>query len=68
MFDQVTYSRLTELLNGSDAQLVEVLPEEEYRQAHLPGAINIPLKALDARSAARLRKDHALVVYCQDTQ
>ena len=50
------------------AQLVDALPAEEYAESHLPGAINIPLKALDARSAARLRKDHALVVYCQDTQ
>lgn len=50
------------------AQLVDALPAKEYAESHLPGAINIPLKALDARSAARLRKDHALVVYCQDTQ
>jgi rhodanese-related sulfurtransferase len=28
------------------AQLVEVLPEPEYEDEHLPGAINIPLKTL----------------------
>jgi rhodanese-related sulfurtransferase len=28
------------------AQLVEVLPEEDYESWHLPGAINIPLKDL----------------------
>ena len=30
------------------AQLVEVLPQEEFEEEHLPGAINIPLKTLDA--------------------
>jgi rhodanese-related sulfurtransferase len=37
------------------AQLVEVLPVAEYTDEHLPGAINLPLKELDATTgAARL--------------
>ena len=34
-------------------QLVEVLPAKEYREDHLPGAINLPLRQLEteARSA-----------------
>jgi rhodanese-related sulfurtransferase len=32
------------------AQLVEVLPAAEYAEEHLPRAINIPLKELDATS------------------
>jgi rhodanese-related sulfurtransferase len=54
-----------ELLAGG-AQLVEVLPEHEYAEEHLPGAINIPLKALDAGSTAQLDKTRAVVVYCWD--
>lgn len=50
------------------AQLVEVLPREEYDQEHLPGAINIPLKELDARGVGALVKDRAVVVYCHDFQ
>ncbi len=50
------------------AQIVEVLPHEEYEQEHLPGAINIPLKELDAKRASLLRRDHAVVVYCHDLQ
>jgi rhodanese-related sulfurtransferase len=38
--------RLRQLL-AADAQLVEVLSEAEYREDHLPGAINIPLEGLD---------------------
>src|SRR6266446_3996903 len=37
-------------LTGQHAQLVEVLPVDEYDWAHLPGAVNIPLKELDART------------------
>ena len=63
--EQITYPRLRELLDAG-AQLVEVLPEPRYAAAHLPGAINIPLKVLDADSTAQLDKTKALVVYCSD--
>lgn len=50
------------------AQVIEVLPREEYEEEHLPGAINLPLKELDAQSATRVRKDRPVVVYCHDSQ
>lgn len=50
------------------AQLVEVLPKAEYEQEHLAGAINIPLKQLNRRTAARLARDRPIVVYCYDHQ
>ena len=50
------------------AQVVDVLPREEFAEEHLPGAVNIPLKELDEGSAVRLRKDRAVVVYCHDLQ
>jgi rhodanese-related sulfurtransferase len=50
------------------ADIVEVLPPEDFAEEHLPGAINIPLKELDAKSVARLRKDGPVVVYCHDLQ
>ena len=65
MVEQITYPRLRELL-GAGAQLVEVLPEAEFAEEHLPGAINIPLKGLDADSVAALDRARAVVVYCWD--
>ena len=65
MVEQVTYSRLGELLDAG-AQLVEVLPEPEFTEWHLPGAINIPLKQLDAETTASLDRSRAVVVYCWD--
>jgi rhodanese-related sulfurtransferase len=51
------------------AQLVEVLPRAEYEEEHLPGAIHLPLKKLDAKSAAKLlQRDRPTIVYCFDVQ
>jgi rhodanese-related sulfurtransferase len=61
----VDYPGLRELLDAG-AQLVEVLPKQEYAEEHLPGAINIPLTTLDAQSTAQLDKRRAIVVYCWD--
>ena len=61
----IDYPRLCELLD-TGAQLVEVLPADEYAEEHPPGAINIPLKQLDRESAAQLDRRRAVVVYCWD--
>ena len=52
-------------LTGQRAQLVEVLPADDYDWAHLPGAVNLPLKALDAR-AGQLDRSRPVIVYCHD--
>lgn len=57
------------LLEEERAQLVDVLPREEYREGHLPGAINIPLKELDRETAGEeLRREVPVIVYCHDYQ
>ena len=53
-------------LMAEGAQLVEVLPAEEYQEQHIPGAINIPLKQLDRTSAAQLDRRRPVIVYCHD--
>lgn len=41
-------------LRSGGAQLVEVLPAEEFKEDHLPGAISIPLRGdVSERAAAR---------------
>jgi rhodanese-related sulfurtransferase len=55
-------------LVAEEAQLVEVLPAEEFAEEHLPGAINIPLQELDAARVAQLRRDQPVIVYCHDYQ
>jgi rhodanese-related sulfurtransferase len=49
------------------AQLVEVLPQEEFDEEHLPGAIHVPLKSLSRDVAGRtLDRGRPVVVYCWD--
>ena len=52
-------------LTGQGAQLVEVLPAGDYDWAHLPGAVNLPLKELDARTG-ELDRSLPVIVYCHD--
>jgi rhodanese-related sulfurtransferase len=55
-------------LLGEGAQLVDVLPREEYEDEHLPGAISIPLKELNRQATAQLKRDAPVIVYCHDYQ
>jgi rhodanese-related sulfurtransferase len=66
MATRIDLGQLRELLDGG-AQLVEVLPAAEYRDEHLPGAINLPLKQLDATTTARLDRSRPVIVYCWDS-
>jgi rhodanese-related sulfurtransferase len=54
------------LLREERAQLVEVLPSQEYEEEHLPGAVNIPLKELTAETTTRLDRTRPVIVYCWD--
>ena len=60
--DRTELQRLVE----RGAQLVEVLPKEEYEEEHLPGAINIPLRKLDEEARERLDPQRPVIVYCWD--
>jgi rhodanese-related sulfurtransferase len=55
-------------LLAAGAQLVEVLPPEEFAEEHLPGAINIPLKQLTEQATTSLDKARPVIVYCWDYQ
>jgi rhodanese-related sulfurtransferase len=65
MARRIEHTELLRLLDGR-AQLVEVLPAEEYAEEHIPGAVNIPLKELDAETTADLDRRNPVVVYCWD--
>ena len=58
---------LLELIDRG-AQVVEVLPAEEFDWKHIAGASNLPLKELTAQAAAVLDRDRPVVAYCNDFQ
>jgi rhodanese-related sulfurtransferase len=49
------------------AQLVEVLPANEYEEDHLPGAVSIPLRNVDEQGVAALDRGRPVIVYCWDS-
>lgn len=57
--------RLRELL-ADGAQLVEVLPAEDYAKAHLPNAVNLPLSRLREPDVDVLDQSRPIIVYCWD--
>ena len=54
-------------LLAAGAQLVEVLPANEYGEDHLPGAISIPLRQITPRGVTELDRNRPVIVYCWDS-
>lgn len=66
MVTAIHRSQLLRLIEFEDAQVVDVLPQREYEEAHLPDAISIPLKEFTAESVSVLSQEKPVVVYCHD--
>lgn len=47
-----------------EAVLIDVRPEEEYREAHIPRAVSMPLEALKKR-LVELPRNREIVAYCR---
>lgn len=56
-------SELLRLIENEEAQVVDVLPEREYTEAHIPNAISIPLRQLTSNTVSALSRDKPVVVY-----
>ena len=66
MPQEITLERLRTMLTEDGAQLVEVLPENEYAEEHLPGAVNVSLKKMTRQAVRDLDRSRPVVVYCWD--
>jgi len=55
-------------LFAAGAQLVDVLPEREYADEHLEGAVNVPATAIGPDTVGALRRDRPVIVYCYDRE
>ncbi|MGI8609513.1 MAG: rhodanese-like domain-containing protein [Candidatus Dormibacteria bacterium] len=62
---EATRAEVQELL-ARGAQLIDVLPRDEYETQHLAGAVSIPIRDLTAATVSGLRKAEPVVVYCWD--
>lgn len=58
-----------ELDNGRDLTLIEALPEKYWREAHLPGSIQIDYTEIQEKSESLLPdKERKIVVYCASAE
>jgi rhodanese-related sulfurtransferase len=62
---EISREELQRRLHDSSLTIVDVLPRASYVDAHIPGALNLPLEQL-ADHARELLPDHAaeVAVYC----
>ncbi|MEX2211794.1 MAG: rhodanese-like domain-containing protein [Gaiellaceae bacterium] len=65
MPQNVTREDVRRLL-AEGAQVVEVLPRENYDELHIAGAVGIPLKDLGERAPRELDPARPVVTYCND--
>ncbi len=66
-FTTIDSEQLKTWVHGKQkAVLIDARPTEEYQQAHIPGAINIPADRMKTE-ASRLPKDKAtpIIFYCR---
>jgi phage shock protein E len=61
----INRAEVRRLLNQG-AQLVEVLPLDEYEEDHLPGAISLPLRRIEGEATTVLDRNRPVIVYCWD--
>ncbi len=68
MAHTIDREELEQLIARGEAVVLEALPAAHFDQAHLPGALNLPLDELDDL-APRLVPDkgQAIVTYCSNT-
>lgn len=62
--EPVSTAKLLERLQEGSVMLLDVRPEDEFAQGHLPGALNIPLSELEAR-LPEIGHEREIVAYCR---
>ena len=62
--EPVSRRELLDRLRSGTATVLDVRPEDEFRQGHLPDALNIPLSQLERR-LAELPANREVVAYCR---
>lgn len=62
--EPVTRKQLLKLIRAGAVTVLDVRPPDEFALGHVPGAVNIPLRALKER-LAEINPDREVVAYCR---
>jgi rhodanese-related sulfurtransferase/predicted transcriptional regulator len=63
-FEPVSRKELLKRSRAGTVTVLDVRPADEFALGHLPGALNIPLRALEAR-LSELRRSSEIIAYCR---
>ncbi len=61
---RITARELQRLLAARQAVVIDVRSPEEFRRAHIQGAINLPIQQLESGRYPELPHDRSLISYC----
>lgn len=61
---RINAEELRRLLAAKQAVVVDVRSAEEYAQAHIEGAINLPIQQIETREYPKLPRGQRLISYC----
>jgi rhodanese-related sulfurtransferase/DNA-binding transcriptional ArsR family regulator len=64
ILEPVSRKELAERLRAGTVTVLDVRPEDEFALGHVPGALNVPLHALEAR-LSELNPSQEIVAYCR---
>lgn len=63
-FEAVTRQELLKRSRAGTVTILDVRPPDEFALGHLPGAVNVPLRALEAR-LSEFKRSKEIIAYCR---
>lgn len=65
--NEITYSELNRIVKkGENVYIVDVRSNQEYKEGHLPNAINIPVYEIENKIDEYVKDKNAIIIlYCQ---
>lgn len=64
-YDTITADEAKKMIDEGNVTVVDVRTQAEYDEAHLPGALCVPLDTIGSEKIAELPDDEPLLVYCR---
>lgn len=63
-FEAITRQELLKRSRGGTVTILDVRPPDEFALGHLPGALNVPVRALEAR-LSEFKRSKEIIAYCR---
>ena len=66
-YQQITQEEAKEMMDTRDVVILDVREQDEYDSGHIPGAVLLPVGAIEEGTAAEVipEKDSVVLVYCR---